>query len=363
VAFDATLDTTSDEVAGVQVDIAFDAEAAIVAKEDDTPSCAVNPAIGKEATSFAFQPSGCTPGEDCTAVRAIVLALDNLEPIPDDAKLFTCDVALAADAAGDYPLTCSNAGAGDVNGNRLGADCTDGTITAAVVTDATIVIADAVGSPGTNTTLSVSLETEIEVAGTQNDTTFPAGVGVVADNRGRPTCLVNPEIEKGGASFAFQPSGCTPGDDCTGVRALVLALDNVDPIPSGSLLYTCEVAIGDELENGRYPLVCTNAGASDPDGVAVATACDAGDVVVGIQEITFTPTNTPTQTPTATGSVGTPTNTPTVSMPPTASSTPTRTRQPKRDEDDGCQVVAPAEGGAAWLLLLPAAVLLWRRRR
>ena len=210
--------------------------------------------------------------------------------------------------------------------------------------------------------MSVSLETEVEVAGTQNDVTFPSGIGVVAKNNGKPECAVNEAIEKGGTSFAYQPSGCTPGDTCTGIRALVLALDNVDPIPSGSVLYTCEVSIDADVENGTYPLVCSNAGASDPDGVAVATDCDAGDVFVGLQP---TPTSTPTETPTPTLTpVGNPTATATAtaSGTPTASATPTRTRKPK-DEDDGCQVVAPAEGGSAWLLLLPAAALLWRRRR
>ena len=362
VSFDTSLNTESSEIAGVQVDIAFDAKAAIVAKEDGKPKCTVNPDIEKDATSFAFQPSGCTPGEDCTGIRAIVLSLADLEPIPTGSKLFTCDVALAADATGTYPLTCSNSGAGNVNGDKVGADCTDGTITVAVPTDATVVVGDVVGVAGQDATLSVSLQTEVEVAGTQNDITFPAGIGVVAKSNGKPQCTVNEAIEKGGTSFAFQPSGCTPGDNCTGVRALVLALDNVDPIPGGSVLYTCEVAIDSDVASGTYPLVCTNQGASDPDGKAVPTDCDAGDVFVGVEP---TATSTPTETPTATLTpVGNPTatvtNTP--SATPSASATATRTRKPK-DEDDGCQVVAPAESGAAWLLLLPVAALLWRRRR
>jgi hypothetical protein len=63
---------------------------------------------------------------------------------------------------------------------------------------------------------------------------------------------VNDAIEKGGTSFAFQPSGCTAGTDCTGVRALVLALDNVDPIPTGSVLYTCQVAIAGDAADGDF---------------------------------------------------------------------------------------------------------------
>lgn len=370
--FDVSLETDA-SIAGAQVDIAFNADAAIPAKNGDTPDCAVNPAIGKADTAFAFLPSGCTPGTDCTGVRAIVLSLANLDPIPDGSRLFTCTVALALDASGTYPLTCSNPGAGNTDGDKVGADCTNGAITVAPPAGATITIGDVVGSAGQDATLSVSLSAEAEVAETSNDTTFPAGVGAVADLQGRPTCSVNPALDKA-ATFSFLPSGCTPGTDCTGVRAVIAADGNDDPIPTG-VLYTCEVSIAANVEAGSYPLTCENAAASDPFGNAVPTTCDAGDVFVGLQPTqtstptgtpTVTPTTTPTDTPTPTVTPdGAPTSTVTATPPPTATATrtATRTRGPKKDEDDGCQVVAPTAGGEAWLLLLPVAALLWRRRR
>jgi MYXO-CTERM domain-containing protein len=369
-SFDVTLDTDA-AIAGVQVDIAYPAAAPIAAKEDGKPDCAVNPAIHKDATSFAFLPSDCTPGEDCDAVRAIVLSIADLEPIPDGARLFTCNVAISAEATGEYPLACSNAGAGNTDGDKVGADCTSGTITVAEAMQATIVVSDIVGAPGQNATVTVSLETEVLVASTDNDITYPAGVGVVADNGGKPSCFVNPEIGKEATSFTYHPSGCTPGDDCTGVRALVRAASGAEPIPSGSILYTCEVTIGSEVAVGTYPLVCTNDSASDPDGNSVPTTCTAGDVIVGVQPITptITPTSTPSVTPTATPTVTatpnvSPTSTGTITPVPTSTVPPTPTRTHKKnDEDDGCQVVAPSESGAAWLLLLPIAALLWRRRR
>ncbi len=362
--FDVTLETDA-SIAGVQVDIAYPAAAPIAATEDGKPDCTVNPDIHKDATSFAFQPSGCTPGEDCTAIRAIVLSIADLDPIPNGSRLFSCTVAVSAEATGTYPLTCSDPGAGDTDGNKVGADCTSGTIVVSEATQATILVSDVIGAAGQDATMTVSLETGVEVAGTQNDVDFPDGVGVVANNLGKPACAPNPAIFKNATSFAYQPSGCTPGDDCIGVRALVLALDNVDPIPTGSVLYTCTVSIGSAVEDGSYPLACINDGASDPDGNAVSTSCDAGDVIVGVQPIT--PTNTPTPTPTVTTTPnGTVTSTATVTPPPptaTASATSTRTRKPKSNDDDACQVVAPAESGAGWLLLLPVAALLWRRRR
>ncbi len=363
-----SLDTEAD-VAGAQNDLAFDPEARIAAKENGKPDCTVNPDIDKGGTSFAFQPSGCTPGDDCTSIRALVLALDNVDPIPDGSVLYTCKIALAADAAGDYPLPCSNPGAGDPDGERLGVDCANGTITVAVESDATITIGSINGPAGSTLPLSVTLNTGVDVAGTQNDISLPAGITIAAKANGKPDCAVNLDIDKGGTSFAFQPSGCTPGTDCTGIRSLVLALDNVTPIPDGSLLYTCQVAIAAGVADGTYALTCSNAGASDPDGGALITNCINGSAVVGIvatptDTVTGTPTVTNTPTPSATPTIGTPT-TVTATATPTGTRTPTatNTRKPKNDEDDGCAVVAPRDGGAGWALLLPVAGLLLLRRR
>jgi len=364
---EVSLETTV-EVAGTQNDIAFDPMARIAADEEGNPKCTVNPAINKPGTTFAFQPVDCTPGTDCTGVRALVLALDNVTPIPSGSVLYTCEIEIAVDATGTFPLTCSSPGAGDPDGNRVGADCTNGTITVAIATDATIVIGDAVGAAGDFVPVQVSLQTAVEVAGTQNDINFPPEAAVAAGEDGLPLCAVNPAINKPQSTFAFQPPGCTPGTDCTGVRALVLAFANVAAIPNGATLYTCQIAIASDAPDGTYPLTCSAAGASDSDGGAVPTSCLNGEVVVGVQPTetaTLTPTATETPTPTPTGGEGTATVTPTP-LPPTATSTVTRTatntRRPS-SEDDGCQVVGTSAGGSAWMLIIPAALLLRLRRR
>lgn len=367
ISFPVSLATDA-EVAGVQVDIAFDPDTPILPDSEDEPNCRVNPSIDKSGTSFAYQPAGCTPGEDCTGVRAIVLSLSNLDPIPDGSQLFTCTVTVATDAeAGDYPLVCSNPGAGDPNGDRLGTDCTDGAITVAVPSAATIVVGDIVAQQGDIKPLTVSLQTEVEVAGTQNDLLFPTDtdITVVAKTNGTPDCTVNDALNRASSSFTYQPAGCSPGGiPCTAVRALVLLLDSVEPIPSGSLLYTCQVSIGELVEDGTYPLVCDNAGASDPGGDALPTDCTDGMVDVGGVIPEDTPSVTPTGTPTVTSTPAvSPTATATVTATPPPPATPTRTRGGGNDEDDGCQVVAPAASGSAWLLLLPVAALLVRRRR
>ncbi|MBX3025536.1 hypothetical protein KF840_11585 [bacterium] len=365
VTVGVSLDSQGSQVAGTQNDITFGSGTgiAIVAKSNGKPDCTVNPDIDKGGTSFAFQPAGCTAGTNCTGIRALVLALDNVDPIPSGSELYTCKVAIASDASGGAKtLSNTNTGASDPDGNALDTTGTDGrVIVGGSSADVTIIVGDASGSAGDTVAVEVSLETGVDVAGTQNDTAFAAPIAIKARSNGKPDCAVNDAIDKGGTSFAFQPAGCTAGTNCTGIRALVLALDNVDPIPTGSVLYTCQVAIASDASAGTYPLTCSNPGASDPNGGALDTVCQNGSVEVG-GPVVDTPTVTPTNTESP---ILTPTNTPVPTNTNTRVPTPTNTRGGGGggNDDDGCAVVAPVEGSAAWMLLLPAAALLWLRRR
>ncbi len=153
----------------------------------------------------------------------------------------------------------------------------------------TMVIGSAGGDPGTQVPFSVSLDTGgLPVAGIQVDIAFSPSTPIAARANGRPDCTVNPSINKNGTAYAFQPSGCG-GASCTGMRALVLALDNVDPIADGSLLFTCNVQIAPGAATGAYPLLGSNAGSSDPDGVAQAAASSSGAITVGSVPPTATP--------------------------------------------------------------------------
>src|SRR5512139_3739241 len=111
------------------------------------------------------------------------------------------------------------------------------TLLAASAQAVIINVQSATGSKGQTVTVGVNLDTEdASVAGTQNDVGFEAPIAVAARTNGRPDCTVNGDINKGGTSFAFQPSGCSAAEGtCTGVRALVLALDNGDPIADGAV--------------------------------------------------------------------------------------------------------------------------------
>lgn len=98
--------------------------------------------------------------------------------------------------------------------------------------------------PGSQVQISVTLHSGgAQVAGTANTLTFDnTDVRLNLKANGKPNCSVNPDINKGGTSFGLQPPGCS-GSACTGVKALVLALDNTDVIPDGSQLYTCNVNV------------------------------------------------------------------------------------------------------------------------
>src|SRR5262249_28717656 len=119
------------------------------------------------------------------------------------------------------------------------------------------------------TTLTATLTTAgMMIAGTQNDITFPAGGPVKDAGDGTPDCTVNSAIKKGGTSFAFLPSGCS-GTACTGLRALVLALNNTLPIPNGSVLYTCNLNVTATTGTLTYIIEGNNVGGSDSAGNSV----------------------------------------------------------------------------------------------
>ena len=89
----------------------------------------VNPAIGKDDTDFAL----LCPDAACV-LRAIVIALDNVDPIPNDTEMFQCDVVIEPGAApGTYGLAGWNVGASDARGNAIPAFAAHGSI---VVLDA-----------------------------------------------------------------------------------------------------------------------------------------------------------------------------------------------------------------------------------
>jgi len=123
VTVTATLKTGGGQVAGTQNDFTYatatDRKVLVVRKTNNRPDCTVNSEISKGSTTFAFQPPGCT-AETCTAVRAIVFSSEDVEPIADNAVLYTCQVQVAADAPDAvYPLTISGTILSNPTGGRV----------------------------------------------------------------------------------------------------------------------------------------------------------------------------------------------------------------------------------------------------
>lgn len=121
---------TGGAVVATQNDLLFDATRTPVAvTESGKPDCTVNPTIRKGAATFAFQPYGCSPPA-CNTVRAVVYSLDNYEPIPNGALVYSCRLRVAADAdPGVYPLEAANIVLSDPLGERIdGADAVHGQI-------------------------------------------------------------------------------------------------------------------------------------------------------------------------------------------------------------------------------------------
>jgi len=344
VMITATLRTGGNMVAGTQNDFSFDtANTPVVRRTNGRPTCTVNPEINKNSTSFAFQPPMCT-AETCTGVRAIVFSSEDVEPIPDGSVLYTCDIGIPTTAVGgDYPLTLSGVILSNPQGMRVcgtttnPCGATNGSVTVEggggptptpteVVPEGPGIEIDTVeAEAGDPVVITATVNTDGNmVAGTQNDFSFDrVNAPVVRRANGRPDCTVNPEINKNSTSFAFQPPMCT-AETCTGVRAIVFSSEDVEPIPDGSPLYTCNVQVAESAPDGTYPLTLSGVILSNPQGMRVcgttANPCSAvnGAVVVG-GVVPGTPTPTPTATTPATGATATPTTTA------TGGATPTRT--------------------------------------
>lgn len=195
-----------------------------------------------------------------------------------------------------------------------------------------------IGIPGDQVTVSATLETGGAIVGsTQNDITFDsANAPIAALPDGTPDCALNPALNKDHL-FVFRPNGCT-GAMCTMVRTAVFNVSPpVNPIPEGSVLYTCKVAIAANAPPGEYPLVISTAQLADPNGTVLPNGSIDGKVVVLTQLATATPlpsltvpptrTLTATSTPSPIGTV-TPTVTLTMTAAPTNAPTATRTQAP-----------------------------------
>jgi MYXO-CTERM domain-containing protein len=205
--------------------------------------------------------------------------------------------------------------------------------------------------PGDTVAIELFLQSAVQVSDIRTSFTLGPEIRVATDESGRPRCFVNPDINKESTVFDLR---CGSDGVCL-LRGHVFAIDNVDPIADGSMLYTCDIAIGPDAAAGTYPLTCASANASDGDHNPMSTGCvDGGVEVLAAPTVVPTPTDTPS--PTA------PIATATANATPTPVLTATKTALHRRAADGGCQVAAPGAMSWGWLLAMGAAGL-WLRRR
>jgi hypothetical protein len=142
------------------------------------------------------------------------------------------------------------------------------------------------GAPGQTVEFSVTLHTAgQDIAGVEQEIHLDGLTPVQG-------CQANPAIDKNASAFSLRPFGCAPGVTCTSLKALILSFSNVDPIPDGSVLFTCEAIVSGAAPGGTYPLDSRLEGAADPDGNEVLL-----DGVDGSISVAAVPTATPTPIP------------------------------------------------------------------
>jgi len=280
-----TLQTMGATVIGTQNRIDFSRDTPIAATLNGDPDCVVNPAIDKGATGFRFLPLGCDPKIDCQSVRVFVIAFDNFDPIDDGSVLYTCHIAIAPTAqSGTYVLNNAEVDASGLAGQPVTTTGSNGSVVVTAVPVASIDVGSTSGPPGSTSSVAVTFtllgDPPAAVAGVQNDIGFDPLTPIAALPNGRPRCAVNPDIDKGATSFTFLPMACTPGADCTGVRAFVLSTTDLIPLASGVTLYSCDVAIDPLAAPGTYPLEAAMPLASGLQGQVLSALASNGSVEV-----------------------------------------------------------------------------------
>ncbi|MGD0946724.1 MAG: hypothetical protein ABSA52_04765 [Candidatus Binatia bacterium] len=152
-----------------------------------------------------------------------------------------------------------------------------------------------------------------QVAATETTIGFESETPVVQ-------CTTNPSFAI--SQCALQPTGCTAGvnGNCQQTECIIAGFGGT--IPNGSVLYTCDVNIASNAAIGEYALSCSAVSVLDSAGNSLNPQCTGGYVEVVA----------PTPTPGSGGGIA-------------------------------CQIAAIGQSYGGWLLVFPAAALLWLRRR
>ena len=353
------LDSGGDRVAGIQNDIELSPPLRVGRTGTGRPDCTVNPDIDKNGSGFSV--AACDRGGDCERLRALILALDNVDPIPDGSELYRCRVAIDRDApTGVYPIAVTNPGASDPEGNALVVAGVGGRIVVGDIAPAVVRVEGRTIYVGDFTPLAVRLGDGAGAATVRVDLVLSDAVHIISGIQEEPHC--SSALAGDTATFAFQPPGCSPDrDTCTTMRATIRS---PEPLANDALLFECTLFPVPVIDPGDYVADCA-ATAADAAGGPVPAVCVPGTLQVLEPNLEPGPDATPTPSPTG----GTPARTPTA-----VRATPTFTGAVRAtvtqpigsaggNDDDGCQVAPGHRGGSLALLLGPALWLVGRMRR
>ena len=342
VTMDVSLDSRGLPVAGVQLDVAFDARVRIAARANGKPDCAVNPATNKEVVT-AFQPAGCED-EFCAAVRFVVISLENVDVIADRSRLFSCRIDISADTPpGTYPLATSGAAASDPQGIALDTESRSGSVS--------------VGVAGFSNQRQIADTGRRCSAGgsdgrpCEDDGDCPAGVCVIAgnvcDGGADDGLLCNCP---GGACVAGERECASGGSGgmCSGGRDDGRCCDRDFVCSGGRPCIATQKLCADGVDKGQPCLrdehctssACVSAGQVCNGGSFDRFAClDDRDCPLGACSVAATPTHGLTPGPVATDGIA------------------------GGSGGGGCAINTDAAPLSAWMLLLPLALAAIRQRR
>jgi hypothetical protein len=204
--------------------------------------------------AFAFCVGDCDHNGSVTIdelLETVNIALGNL-------SVHACDLS---DANGDGQITVDEILAAVRN-------ALDGCPPAVVLR-----IGSATGVPGQRgVSFSVTVDTAgARIAATQNQITFDPMAQIASTPTGEPDCT-GP-----GSATAFLPFGCVPGQGCQAIRGTFAT----DPIPNGTVAYSCNVDISASATVGsRFPLHCSAAIFVDDNIEQFPADCEDGEIVV-----------------------------------------------------------------------------------
>lgn len=272
--------------------------------------------------------------------------------------LYACNVEVPADATpGLYPLVINNAAATDPDGNALPIITRDDVISVPELPKSGMLFVDTVeGHPGERVWVDARLEATVaaQVIGVITGFEYGPWTQVVDNGLGEPHCLVK-GLFPAERAFYFSPPVCVERDNCTGVYVDFTVDEDPDTaVPSGSVMFSCLVAIAEAAPPGTYPLPCQNIRIVTYDTGFIDSHCNGGAIRVLGPDV---PTHTPTAT--VTPSVE-PSSTPTSPPASTPTVAPSRTARPS--DDSGCTIAAPTASSPWWLLSAPLVAALSRGR-